>query len=66
MDQDRAYLTPEELSQRWRGRISTKTLANWRSARRGPAFAKISGRIIYPLPEVERWERERIAELNGS
>jgi hypothetical protein len=55
------YLSPPELSDRWEGRITVKTLANWRSpeARKAPPFRKFGNRILYPLPEVEAWERSQ-------
>jgi hypothetical protein len=50
------YLTPGQVSARYDGAYSTKTLANWRSQRRGPTFVKLGGRILYPLDRLERWE----------
>lgn len=51
------HLTPEELSARTR--IALGTLANWRNQRRGPAFLKLGARVLYPLAEVEQWEKAR-------
>ena len=53
------FLTPVELVKRWRDQISESTLANWRSAGQGPAFAKIGGRILYAMSDVEAWEAAR-------
>lgn len=55
------YLTPEELSARFRGKISVRTLANWRCLGDGygPRFTKIGGRILYTLSDVVSWERAR-------
>ncbi len=50
------YLTPEQLSERFARRISTRTLANWRCSGTGPKFTRIGGRIAYPVSEVEAWE----------
>jgi hypothetical protein len=63
---DRVYLTPRELVDRWRGRITVKTLANWRSTGRGPAFVKLGsdagpkgrriGGVVYELRSVRAFE----------
>lgn len=54
------YLTPKEVSERFNGRISTRTLANWRSIGNvGPKFLKLGGRILYPAEELDEWERKR-------
>ena len=54
-----AYLTPLELSRRWKNMISPGTLANWRANRKGPAYVKMGGRVLYPVQAVEQWERSR-------
>ncbi len=59
--EDIVYLTPDELSGRWKGRISVRTLSNWRSAGTGPKYTKTGGRILYPLREVQAWETRRTA-----
>lgn len=53
------YLTPAQLCARWLGRISDKTLANWRSDQKGPRYKRFGSRILYPLDGVEEWEREQ-------
>jgi len=54
----RTLLTPQEVSGRWEGRISTKTLANWRSSEppKGPSYKKLGSRIFYPLDKVIEFE----------
>lgn len=52
-------LTPEEVSERYRGRINTRTLANWRTQGEGPRYTKIGGRVFYPLSELIAWEARR-------
>lgn len=54
------YLTPDELSARWRNSVTTRTLANWRVKRYGPAWLKVGGRIVYPLPAVLAWETTKL------
>lgn len=52
------YLTVKELIERWRNQISPTTLANWRSERKGPAFVKIGGRVLYPLTDIVAYEEK--------
>jgi len=52
------YLTPLALSQRWEGVITINTLANWRSAKIGPAFVKIGGKVLYDDIAILAWERK--------
>ena len=55
----RRFLSAEELAGRYSGKVSVKTLANWRSTGTGPAYTKIGGRVFYALDDVERWELQR-------
>lgn len=50
------YLTTEELSDRYRGAITVRTLTNWRSQGLGPSFVKIGKAVLYRLDAVELWE----------
>lgn len=54
------FLTTEELAKRWR--CSPGNLENWRIAGKGPCFTrpggKTRGRVLYPIAEIERWERD--------
>ncbi len=53
------YLTPKDLSERWRHSISVPTLANWRCASsriKGPPYIKAGGRILYPVAKLDEWE----------
>lgn len=54
---EKKFLTPAELSARWDGRITVRTLANWRSIQSGPPFVKIGGAILYRISDVEEYER---------
>ena len=54
---DHIYLTPEELSERYRGAVSLDTLRNWRSQRIGPSFVKVGKSVLYPVVELERWDK---------
>ncbi len=63
---DAKYLTAQELSDRYRGEISVRTLANWRCLGVGPKYTKVGGRILYPLAEVTSWERSRTVGSTSS
>ena len=52
------YLTPEELAARYK--IAQRTLANWRVMGRGPKYLKAGYVILYPIHEVEEWERKNM------
>ncbi|MBB3017610.1 hypothetical protein FHR70_000650 [Microvirga lupini] len=54
---EKKFLTPAELSERWGGRITTRTLANWRSQAAGPPFVKIGGAVLYDCEQVAAWEK---------
>jgi len=60
---DKDYLTPLELSQRWSGRISEGTLANWRSQDKGPKHVILGG-VLYQLEEVEKYEAENLTTIS--
>ncbi|MGN8094746.1 helix-turn-helix transcriptional regulator [Methylobacterium sp. 22177] len=64
-DQAQRFLTPLELSSRWSGTIGVTTLANWRSRGRGPKYAKIGGRVLYPVAQVVAWEEHHMASGTG-
>lgn len=53
------YLTPEELVARFRGKITKRTLANWRSQGEGPDYTKIGGRVLYSVADVVAYEKRR-------
>jgi hypothetical protein len=44
-----------QLAERWH--LHRQTLIRWRSSNTGPAFTKINGRVLYPLAEVEQYEK---------
>ncbi len=51
------HLTTKQLAERLHRK--PQTLANWRVLGAGPKF--IPGRpVLYPLAEVEAWERENV------
>lgn len=50
------YLTQDEVADRYRGLVSVRTLANWRSARRGPRYVKIGKTVLYDEAELDAWD----------
>jgi predicted site-specific integrase-resolvase len=58
-DNEPDYMTAAELSARWKGTISPRTLANWRCTGNGPRFVKIGGRVMYRQSDVQAWENAR-------
>lgn len=50
------YLTQDEVAERYRGLVSVRTLANWRSLRIGPKFTKIGKTVLYDEAELDAWD----------
>lgn len=50
------FLSAAEVSQRWGGAVSTGTLANWRTQRKGPPYQKLGSKVRYPVAQLEAWE----------
>lgn len=55
----RSFLTVSELGQRLA--VSKWTLTEWRAKNYGPGWARMGGRIVYPLSEVEQFEADLVA-----
>ena len=53
---EKRFMTPAEVSARYDGRVSVRTLANWRSQGVGPKFVKVGGSVLYKLSHVIEWE----------
>jgi hypothetical protein len=49
------FLTDLQLAERWH--VHRQTLIRWRSLNKGPAYLRINGRVLYPLAEVEQYEK---------
>lgn len=62
------YITPDQLVERWKGAVTTGTLANWRSQGRGPAFTRIAKRVRYRVVDVLAYEKttQRAAGMQPS
>lgn len=59
-------LTPEEVSERYRGGVSVGTLRNWRGMRIGPTFLKIGKAILYPVSELDAWDEKNRVTCRAS
>lgn len=53
------FFTPDELVERYGGKVTVRTLANWRSMGISPPFTKVGGRILYRVSDIEEWEKRR-------
>lgn len=56
---DLRFMSAEDLAERYCGKVSVKTLANWRSIGTGPAYRKIGSRVFYAIEDIEKWEVQR-------
>jgi hypothetical protein len=63
---DNKFLTAEEVSERYRGEITVGTLRNWRAMRVGPAFVKIGKAVLYPVDELETWDRKNMVSCRAA
>lgn len=60
MVETRKYLTAEEVVERYREEISLGTLRNWRAMRAGPPFVKIGKAVLYPVQELDDWDKKNL------
>jgi hypothetical protein len=63
---ERKYLTADEVSERYRGSVSVGTLRNWRAMKVGPTFVKIGKAVLYPIDELEAWDRKNMVTCRAS
>jgi predicted DNA-binding transcriptional regulator AlpA len=52
------HLTTEEVANRYQ--ISEIMVKRWRTNGGGPRFLKIGRRVVYPLSELEAWEKTQL------
>lgn len=55
----KVFFTPQEVADRYHGKVTVRTLANWRSQGVSPPFVKVGGRILYRIEDVLDWEVRR-------
>jgi hypothetical protein len=63
---DLTFLNLEEVVERFGGQVSEETRRNWRSMRIGPSFIKIGKAVLYPLEELDRWDRRNLVVCRPS
>lgn len=63
---DCKFLTPEEVSERYRGTVSVGTLRNWRAIRVGPSFVKVGKAVLYPVDELDAWDERNKVQCRAS
>ena len=51
------HLNQIDLARRWR--VSPRTLERWRWLKRGPAYLKLGGHVVYRIEDIEAYEAER-------
>ena len=49
------YLTATQVARRWG--LHPDTLRRWRESGKGPAYFRTPGFVLYPLAEVEQYEK---------
>lgn len=59
---ERQFLTAQEVSERYHGAVSVRTLSNWRNLGSGPPFSKIGGRVLYPAEKLVEWEQRNTVQ----
>lgn len=60
----RRWLKPEEVAEDIK--VNVKTLANWRSAKIGPPYAKINGVVRYDGEKYSQWLDAQLANGGGA
>lgn len=63
---DNRYLTVEEVVERYRGAVTVGTLDNWRAMRIGPAYIKVGKAVLYPVEELDAWDRQNMVACRPS
>jgi hypothetical protein len=63
---DPKFLTADEVSARHRGEITVGTLRNWRAMRVGPPFVKIGKAVLYPIHELDDWDKRNLVTCRTS
>jgi hypothetical protein len=63
--QERAdrHLNQNDVARRWN--ISPRTLERWRCSKRGPAYLKIGGRVVYRLEDIFAFEAAQLRRIAG-
>lgn len=60
MTQNPTHLTSNELAERLR--VHVQTTKRWRVQGVGPKYLKFGKSVVYPIQEVEAWERQHLIQ----
>ena len=52
-------LTPEQLSARYHGKVTVRTLESWREQGTGPPHTRLGRRVFYRIEAVREWEESQ-------
>lgn len=66
MDSENPFFTPNDLVDRYGGKVTLRTLANWRSSGMSPPYTKVGGRVLYPKDKLYEWEQKRTFNATAS
>ncbi len=53
LERESELLTPREVAEKLK--VSVQCLNQWRSARKGPPFKKVVGKVRYKSDELQQW-----------
>ena len=53
------YLTTAEVAARFGGKVTEGTLRKWRMKRQGPPCQRLGSKVVYPLAQLEDWEKQQ-------
>jgi len=56
MSSEAVFLTPTQLAERWQ--LDYRTLANWRTQKKGPKYQRFGSRVRYLLEAIIEYEKE--------
>lgn len=59
-------LEPKEVSERYNGKPSVRTLANWRSQGKGPKYIRRGGKILYPENLLDEWDAKCVFQSTSN
>lgn len=62
---DRQFITPDQLSQRYAGKVSLGTMERWRWQKIGPPYFRFGATVLYSVDDVERWENRCRIRTDG-
>ena len=51
------FLSIDEVVERYKGKVTKGTLANWRSQKKNLPYTKIGGRVLCKIEDLEAWEQ---------